>query len=153
MHNDARSQLKDFFRKKKKIDRLYVIWSQKSNVNYSALMIMYHLLELGNVTQRQISEECCIPKQSANNIIKSLKNDGYITLTKNEADKRKKIIELTERGREYATELVSPLIEMENSVIDKMGETLINQLIDSSTIYANLLEEEIDRENHSVSKE
>lgn len=124
-----------------KIDRLYSRWSQKSGVNTYAVGILYMLIEDGCITQKQISDEFDIPKQSVNNVISGLKNDGYISMEISRRDKRERVIVLTEGGKEYALKILTPLFEMEEAVVERLGEERMNQLIETTTAYADILEQ------------
>lgn len=127
-----------------KISGLYSRWAQKRNISSYTVCILYCLLEEGSLTQKKLREEFEIPKQSVNNIITSLKNDGHITLEPNPEDKREKLICLTEQGRSGAEELLAPLFTIERTVMERMGNKRAQQLIDTTITYCNYLEQEME---------
>ena len=129
-----------------RVNGLYAKWAQKHNINFYAMHIFYFLQKRGSVTQKQISEDSKIPKQSINNVIITLKNDGYISIVPGDRDKREKFIVLTEKGRCYVDEKLTPLLEIEERVLQKMGEELVKQLIASTTAYGDFFEQEMLKE-------
>ncbi|MFV0361904.1 MAG: MarR family winged helix-turn-helix transcriptional regulator [Suipraeoptans sp.] len=128
-----------------KIGGLYDRWAQKHNISQYTVCIFYCLLADEVLTQKLVKDDFKIPKQSVNNIVISLKNDGYITLEPNADDKREKLIRLTDEGRTYAEELLAPLFAIEETVIKKMGQKLVQQMIDGTTAYCNYLEQEMEK--------
>jgi len=129
-----------------RVNGLYARWAQMHDVNFYAMHIFYFLQKRGPVTQKQISEDSKIPKQSINNVIITLKKDGYISIIPGSRDRREKIIALTEKGRGYIQEKLMPLHEIEERVLKKMGAELIRQLIASTTAYGDYFEREMSKE-------
>jgi DNA-binding MarR family transcriptional regulator len=129
-----------------RVNGLYGRWAQKQNINFYTMHIFYFLQKREAVTQKQICENSKIPKQSINNVIITLKNDGYISIIPGDKDKREKFIVLTEKGRGYMQEKFAPLLEIEERALQKMGTELVRQLITSATAYGDFLEQEMSKE-------
>jgi DNA-binding MarR family transcriptional regulator len=122
---------------------VYAAWAKKKNINYHELLVLYVLHESGNHTQKQMCDEHGIAKQTINNIIVDFVKNGYIQMVQDEKDKREKVIILTEKGREYARELISPLCAMEEAVAKKMGAERIRLFAEIALEFGNILEEEM----------
>lgn len=119
--------------------------SKRMNINYNELLILYLPHETNACTQKQIREDYALPKQTVNNIISNLLKNGYITATVDEHDKREKKIELTNSGVKYAEQYLTPLLEIEQNIVAKMGQKKLQELIDAANLYGNILQSEMDK--------
>lgn len=128
-----------------RINRLYDKWAQNAGVNSFALGVLYALSTEGAITQKQYIEDRGLPKQTVNNVIISLKNDGYITMQPSEEDRRGRIITLTETGRAYADDLLAPLFQIEEAAAGQMGAKMMSALIESIAAFGEYLEQEMTR--------
>lgn len=66
--------------------------------------ILIILNEVGNITQRELTERLGIQPGSASEVLAKLENVGLITRTPSESDRRTTDISLTESGKELAAE-------------------------------------------------
>lgn len=145
MEQELQKQLTAINTATSKINGLYSRWAQKRNISQYTVCIFYCMLTGDGLTQKQVKDEFEIPKQSVNNIITSLKNDGHIVLEASAEDKREKLIRFTDEGRKYAQELLAPLLQIEEAVVKRMGQKMVRQMIDTTTAYCNYLEEEMEK--------
>jgi DNA-binding MarR family transcriptional regulator len=122
---------------------VYAAWAKKKNTNYHELLVLYFLHEFGNQTQKQICDERGIAKQTINNVIVDFVKIGYIRMAQDEKDKREKVAILTEKGREYARELILPLCAMEEAAARKIGVERMRLFAETALEFGNILEEEI----------
>lgn len=127
----------------RRINNLYSSWAIDNHTNQYTLSILHMLLTEGEITQKKFSEEHEVPKQSVNNIILSLKKDNLIEMKTGKKDKREKIIVLTEKGKQHAEELLTPLLNLESNVIEKMGTISVDNLIESTITFGDILENEM----------
>lgn len=119
--------------------------AKRMNINYNELVILYLLHETSCCTQKKIRECYAQPKQTINNIISDLLRNGYITATVDENDKREKKIELTDSGMKYAEQYITPLLEIEQNIVAKMGQEKLQELIDAANLYGSILQSEMDK--------
>lgn len=124
-------------------DYLYDEWNKLRGINRCVSVIVYMLAYSDISNQRELSLCCSMPKQTVNNVINQLKNEGYITLVQDESDRRSKRIVLMDDGKKYADKIVKPLIEFEKSVLKKMGEERVKIMIDTMKEYADLFEKQL----------
>lgn len=143
MNQEIQTQIQKINAGISRINSMYSKWAQKNNINQYTIGIFYMLLDGEHITQKQVCDEFEIPKQSVNNVIISLKSDGYICMESGEKDKREKNIVLTEKGREYAMEVLAPLFQIEENVALKMGKQRMSQLIKTIITFGDILEQEI----------
>lgn len=59
----------------------------------------------GEIVQKRLSELFSVSPQSMSEALAKLENDGYITRSKNQLDKRETIVRLTPAGREHSDRL------------------------------------------------
>ncbi len=111
-------------------NRIYGSFASNEGVNLIEHPILYSLLIFENLSQKDIADEYGLPKQTVNNIIKRLENDKLVELKTSEKDKRKKIISLTVKGKEYVNDKLGHIIERENKAASIVGEEKLNKLND-----------------------
>ena len=124
---------------------LYDFWAASKNINYYLLFVLYALDGQKAMTQKKICNFTGLTKQTVNNVIRSLKKEGYIILSPGTGDKREKQVSLTEEGASYARELLAPLKELEHRVLQIMGSDRVQQMVDSITLYNTVFEKEMTR--------
>lgn len=129
-------------------DYLYAKWSKCHGENSYVSEIMYMIYASGIKRQRDIVEHYGMPKQTVNTVIIGLLKKGYIKLLPDENDKRGKIIQLTESGKKYANQIVTPLLNCEKKVLEEMGEDRVKFMIETMNQYADLLEQYMNEGNN-----
>ena len=130
--------------------RRYSKWARAHNVNYYVFDVLYLIRCNGLNKQNEIAEMHGLPKQTVNSVVCELQKSGYIKLETDLTDKRSKLIVLTEKGEEYADEVVGEIIEIEKNVIEKLGSERAEMFVSVLNEYDNLLKEEI--KEHSEDK-
>lgn len=102
------------------------------------------------VTQSNIVEKMKVPKQTINNIISNLHKKNYIESKANNIDKRQKILVLTKNGKEYAEELLKPIIEFNEKLFDEIGKEEVALLIENNKKLAKTIKKIIEEESWKV---
>lgn len=67
---------------------------------------------------------------------------GIIEQAQSNSDKREICISLTEKGKAFANPLVKELLEIENRILNSMGQDRIKQFFDLLMTYAETVEKE-----------
>lgn len=124
----------------------YAAWCSANGLNYYVMLVFYSLSYDKLRTQKEICDAYRIPKQSLNNVITTLRKDGYLELVPDEKNRREKVLILTEKGRTYAEEKMSSLKEMEEESIRLMGEEDMKMMIRLSARYSEILEDLMEQE-------
>jgi DNA-binding MarR family transcriptional regulator len=127
-----------------RISGLYQQLAQKMGVPYGIAQVLYSLYFRDEVTQKQISESCKIPKQTVNNAIRLFKKEHYITLVASGTDNRQKLITLTPSGKEYIQKTMEPYFRLNEKVFDRLGSELTHQLVEGLTTLGNTIELEME---------
>ena len=90
-------QLIEFNHIYKEFNDVYREAATKVGLSLSGFDILYAICEMGDgCLQRDISQMCCIPKQTVNSSIRKLEQDRYLILEKGKG--RDMHIHLTEKG-------------------------------------------------------
>lgn len=100
-------------------DYLYDEWNKLHGINRYISIIVYMLAYSDISTQRELSLCYNMPKQTVNNVINQLKDEGYITLARDENDRRSKHIVLTDEGKNTLTRSLSRLLNLKRAFLKK----------------------------------
>ncbi len=91
-------------------------------VHVSHFGVINHMVRLGDgKTPRSLASAFQVTKGTMTHTLSGLSERGFITIEPNEADRRSKLIYLTERGREFhgaAIRNVGPLLDVLGTAID-----------------------------------
>ena len=127
----------------KETDAIYSDLAKKSGLPDSVFWLMYTLREAnGNCTQKEISDQWAMNKQTVNSALKGLEKSGYITLTVSDSDKRSKHIALTDKGDQFARENIDIVFKFEQLAFQRLTDAERAIMIDSNRRYLELLREE-----------
>lgn len=128
------------------IDGLIERWIKKQNLSYNSFAVLYTLATSSNgqCTQKQISEEWYLPKQTVFNICKDYKEKGWIEYSESPTDKRERIMRLTATGKACAEPLAQATTNMIDAAFDAFGKKKIAQLFTLMTEFCQVCGEKID---------
>ena len=122
----------------------YAMWAKVHGLNYHEVLIFYAMRDNEECTQKKIADSYRLPKQTVNNIITSLKKDGYLTLIPGRKNAKEKI---------YRS-IMEPILEFETLASEKMGKEEIRQMTALAMKFGQILEESISLQtNTDVTKE
>jgi DNA-binding MarR family transcriptional regulator len=100
------------------LDGVYWKISKLAGVKENLFWLLYVLDDGEFHTQKQISDDWMFPKTTINTLIKECEEDGYIRLEAVQGRKRDLKICLTEKGHEYAKEVLQPIYQIENKALE-----------------------------------
>lgn len=118
-----------------KVNQVYGKWTSAHGMTLYEMQIYYRIMERSlqkeqaYITQKELCDELDAPKTSINSIIKRQLKTGYIEMEVNPANRREKIISLTETGKQYARELVLPLFQSEEEAAAQFTEQEMTEVI------------------------
>lgn len=118
-------------------------WAQEHELNAYTAKVLYALADGNEMTQKRICEVCGMPKQTVNNVIRTLYRDGMAVLKPQESDRREKAVSLTEKGQEYLQETLAPLVELETRILRRMGREKYELMLEALTEYSKAMEKEM----------
>lgn len=106
-------------------------------------MVLYSLKTGAVLTQRQITEEIGLVKATVNTVIRDLKKRGFVILDPGRHDRREKLVLLTEQGKQYADNIIDPLLAAEERISGKIGNERMEQTIGTMELFNLLFEKEL----------
>lgn len=127
------------------IDLLLEQWIKKMGLNYNHFAVLYSLVTSpnGQSTQKQISDEWLLPKQTIFNICKSYKEQGWILFNESAGDKRERPIQLSEQGRQHAEPLAQAMSQLSEQVFSQFGEEKTAQLFALLAEFSQIFQQHI----------
>ena len=93
------------------------------NLPPTSVWVLYSLMDAdGELVQQDLGNHWRFPKQTVNSAIKNLCKDGYMTLTVIPGTKNRKMIQLTEVGRELVEKTTRLLAQAEERAASHLTE-------------------------------
>lgn len=123
-------------------EELYSEWARAHGMSINEIMTLY-ALDLGRSwTQKQITREWLIPKQTLNTIIKNLESRGYVCFGP-QPGKREKLVRFTEAGRAYAQEHLRELYRMEERAVESLSSELRQAVVEGTQAFTDAFAREV----------
>ena len=116
----------------------------KTGLSYSEFAVLYTLAKDGRSTQKKISEEWLIPKQTVFNVCKDFRQKGLVQPSEQSADKRERAMSLTQKGREAAEPITRASDELGERVFARLGEKNAQKLFSLLTRFCEICDKEIE---------
>ncbi|MDO5426158.1 MAG: MarR family winged helix-turn-helix transcriptional regulator [Eubacteriales bacterium] len=139
MENDARK----FCDAWQGIDMIYEDYARSVDIPYTSLYILNMLTQTENCTQKLICERTLLPKQTVNTVITGFWKSGLVELRELPEDRRTKAIHLTQKGREYADDVIPHIREAENRAMARLSDAQRKALLEGMEIYCEAFREEM----------
>ncbi|MDO4285536.1 MAG: MarR family transcriptional regulator [Eubacteriales bacterium] len=134
-------ELRRYYTLWRESNTMYEEWAKEQGLSLSTLLIVYALWEEEGCTQKQISRNWLIPKQTVSAALKEFEEKGYLELTPAASDKRNKQILLTDSGREFAGRIMTKLHARELYVMEQMGLDKMTEMNDALARFRDLFRE------------
>ena len=149
--NIVMEQLRIFYEVWRGCNDVYEEYAKMYGLTSNALFTLHSIYDHPqDCTQKLISQECFIPKQTVNMLLKDLEKRHLIELVPMTADKRSKMIRLTMDGKRYIEEIIPELYKLELSAIDKMGIEHMNKLNDEFKLFVDLFRKGIQNQKEAT---
>ena len=87
--------------------------------------------------QSDICDRLSATKQTVSAIVKKFQKLDYVTLVESDADRRNKLIQLTEAGREYAKRVIQPAANAEIDAMAELDGEDIKELVRLTTLFSD----------------
>lgn len=109
------SYIGEYTRLSGEIDSLYHEFAVKMGISDSVLNILYTICEKGGqCLQSELSKLSGINRQTINSAIRKLEKDGIVYLKQGHG--LNTIVCLTEKGKEFSSERIYPILEIEKNI-------------------------------------
>ena len=116
----------------------------KTGLSYSEFAVLYTLAKDGRSTQKKISEEWAIPKQTVFNVCKDFRQKGLVQIGEQSSDKRERAMSLTQKGHDAADPIVRASDELGERVFASLGEKNAEKLFSLLTRFCEICDKEIE---------
>lgn len=125
------------------IDKRIEMLIAKTGLSYSEFAVLYTLAKDGRSTQKKISQEWLIPKQTVFNACKDFSQKGLVQIDEQSADKRERAMSLTQKGHDVADPIVRASDELGERVFARLGEKNAQKLFLLLTHFCEICDDEI----------
>lgn len=135
-----------FNRVHKRMNVLYHNYARDAGISDAAFWLMYSLYEKGGpCTQTELCEAWFFTPQTINSALKSLDEQGLITLEFVPNSRKNKQFFFTESGEQFVKEKIMPLVQAEERSFLRLNEQEREELLAITQKHISILEEEINR--------
>ena len=134
----------DLGKKISEIDERIDALIAKTGLSYSEFAVLYTLAKDGRSTQKKISEEWLIPKQTVFNVCKDFRQKGLVQIGKQSTDKRERAMSLTQKGHDVADPIVRASDELGERVFARLGEKNAQKLFSLLSRFCEICDKEIE---------
>lgn len=100
---------------------IYSAWSAVHRISYHGMLVIYTIREFGFCTQKQICDSYLLPRQTINNVIRGMRENGLLTYSRGHSLGCEKAFVLSDKGEEYAAPLLASLDAMESGTLELLG--------------------------------
>lgn len=146
MNRDISVLLKTLNCQIKEVDAIYYKIATSFKLSESAFWILYMLADTGQeCSQQEISKQLSISKQTVNSAIQSLVQKGYIFLECSSIPSRMKNVRMTDRGKRFIRQHITPLQNAEREAFLKMKNLEQEQYVSLAQTYTFNLQTEIEK--------
>lgn len=115
--------IKEFDQLQKKMDSIYNKLAKSSGLSDTAFWIIYTIKnEKETYKQKDLCNMWFYSKQTVNSSLKKLEEQNIIQLISVPENRKDKKVVLTEHGRQFAKELIEPVIEIEKKSLANIKE-------------------------------
>ena len=147
MDNTIKEELEILNQQIKELDGIYREKVSLSGISTNEFWIWYALVIMnGEYSQQDICSIWALPKQTVNNITTQMVKKGFATLEVVPGTKNRKIIRLTEAGRNYGEGIVRPIAKMEQKAFEKLSVEERNAFSNVLGKYIDIIKEELNKE-------
>lgn len=147
MKNTIKDQLEIMNQQIKEVTSIYHAAAARLGISDGEFWVLYALLVPGGeYSQQDICDMWSLPKQTVNSVVLGMKKKGYIYLEAVPGTRNRKIIRLSDSGKEYGENIIFKIYNAEQKTIAKMTAAERRTCIDLMGKYINFLKVELDEE-------
>ena len=126
---------------------VYVRYAKRFGIPVKSLFVLnalYYAPE--GVTQMEICLRAYSSKQTVSAIIKGYLAQRYVELTELPADRRNKLVRLTEAGWQFAEPIIPPLTQAETAAMSRLSPEQQKILVELTTVFGEHLQSYLEEE-------
>lgn len=142
MYQDIKKQVDVINQQIKEFNSLYHIAAREAGICDGEVCIWSILLSAEEYSQQDLCDLLSRPKQTVNSLISGLIKRGYVFLEHVPGTRNRKVIRLTEKGKNYGRSRVMWIFKAEQRVMEKTDPEEIQALIAMLEKYIQRLKRE-----------
>lgn len=135
---DFQNELTRYFVLWRQCNAMYERWSKKYGFSCNEILVLNFMFQNSGCTQKNISENLSISKQTVNMILKRFEKEEYVKMTTSRTDKRSKLLQLTEKGIDTANYVLDELVTIEMNAFKQMGYDMVLNMNNGQQNYIDL---------------
>ncbi len=113
----------------------YEEYAKSVGLSFTSLTILCAIYRTEQCTQKQLCEQCFLPKQTVNAAVTVFYKKGWIRLEELPEDRRNKTIHFTEAGRQEAERILSKVRQSEQQAMSKLTDAEREILLSATKRY------------------
>ena len=123
---------------------VYAQWAKRMGVTYNRMLVFYTIRDYGFCTQKQMSDQYLLPRQTVNNTVTALCREGLLEEDPSRRQGREKAYVLTDAGSAYSTRHLASLNAVEELAARRFGAERIREMADLVMEYDRALEDALE---------
>ena len=136
-----------------KVNLLYGELAKRQGLSLYYMMVFDAVAQSQPCTQKQISEEWLLPKQTVNAVVKDMQFQGIVTISPGK-NKKEKLVSFTDIGIHTYQKMMESTNQIEKRVVEQMGENECLAALHAIEKYAEFFEKELhNTRNNSTNME
>lgn len=126
---------KRFCNMRQGLEMIYDYYARSAGISYTTLFVLNLISQYEVCTQKIICERTMLPKQTVNNVIKKLTEQGYLQLEEIPDNSKSKRILFTKKGKEFAEPMIKHIQDAENTAMEQLSESHQEELLCIMELY------------------
>ncbi len=144
MEQTVKEQLEGINKQIKDMNGIYKRAISRMGISENEFWIWYTLIIVeGEYSQRDICNMWNLSKQTVNTIITNMIRKNFVTLEAVPGTRNRKIIRLSQAGREYGERIAAPMATAERRAFERLSAADRAAIMKALAAYAAVLNEEI----------
>lgn len=135
MNTNIRGQISQYCSLLHEWNASYEEYAKSAGLSYTSLCVLSSIYSHPDCTQKEIAEDCFLPKQTVNAVITSFWKKGWVKLTELPEDRRNKTVSFTEEGKNEAEAIMGRVHESEDAAMGKLTQEQRDTLLELTKIY------------------
>lgn len=126
-----------------RVNAVYESFARSQGLSFNGMLVFAHICCSEGITQKEAGERALLSKQTANSIVKVLREQGLIELRVLEGDRRSKGIFLTDEGRQFASRTVDRIAAAERTALESLAPEVREAMVGGLSTYATAFHKEL----------
>lgn len=135
MQSEITDQINEYCSYLQEWNASYEEYAKSVGLSYTSLSILSALCRTENCTQKQLCEQCFLPKQTVNAAVTAFYKKGWIRLEELPEDRRNKTIHFTELGSTESERIISRVRMSEQQAMGRLTEEERRLLLSATRQY------------------